>query len=181
MNEVVAARIQKQATTSRVAIYVWLILAAVSLMIVAMIISAPLAALRGDAQIASAIYSTFSYVCHQLPERSFHIAGHKFGVCSRCTGIYAGFAFSVLLYPLARPLRSVEAPSRIWLILATLPLAIDFLLGYFNVWSNTHASRFITGALFSSVTVFYILPGLVDVSSALVRRLTFSKGPEQLQ
>jgi hypothetical protein len=55
------------------------------------------------------------------------------------------------------------------LILAALPLAIDFGLGYFNIWQNTHASRFITGALFSSVAAFYILPGLVDISSSVAR------------
>jgi len=172
MNEVVVARVEKAPTHSRVAMYVWVGLAALSLLIVAMIVAAPLAAWRADARLSSFIYATFSYVCHQLPERSFHFAGHKLGVCSRCTGIYAGFAFSVLLYPLARPLHTTQAPSRIWLILAALPLAVDFGLGYFNIWSNTHASRFITGALFSSVTVLYIMPGLVDLGSAIARRFS---------
>jgi len=177
MSEVLVARVGSAATTSRVALYVWLGLAAISLLIMAMIFAAPLAAWRaeahatGAAQISSFIYATFSYVCHQLPERSFHVAGHKLAVCSRCTGIYGGFAFAVLLYPLARRLDHTETASRIWLILAALPLAIDFALGYFNIWPNTHASRFITGALFSSVAVFYIMPGLVDVSSVVARRL----------
>lgn len=179
MSEVVVARVEHAATTSRVALYVWLGLAAISLLIVAMIFAAPVAAWRAaihptdsnaGAQISTFIYATFSYVCHQMPERSFHLVGHKLGVCSRCTGIYGGFAFAVLLYPLARRLDHIDAAPRIWLILAALPLAIDFALGYFNIWPNTHASRFITGALFSSVAVFYIMPGLVDISSVLARR-----------
>jgi hypothetical protein len=51
-------------------------------------------------------------------------------------------------------------------MLATLPLVIDFALGYFSIWENTHLSRFLTGALLSSVAVFYIMPGLIDLSQA---------------
>lgn len=163
-------RIRSRPVASRVAVYVWLALAAVSLLIVATIFAAPLALARGSVQTASSIYYVFSFVCHQIPERSFHLAGHKFAVCSRCTGIYAGFALAVLFYPLARPLDETETASRIWLVLAALPLGIDFALGYFNIWANTHASRFITGALLSSVAAFYIVPGLVDISSTIIRR-----------
>ena len=86
-------------------------------------------------------------------------------------GLYAGFAVAALVYPLARSLSRTDTPSRIWLVLATLPLGIDFALGYFSIWDNTHLSRFLTGALLSSVAVFYILPGLIDLSSAIARRL----------
>jgi uncharacterized membrane protein len=29
-------------------------------------------------------------ICHQIPERSFHIAGHQSPLCARCTGTYMG-------------------------------------------------------------------------------------------
>ena len=73
-------------------------------------------------------------------------------------------ALTALAYPLIRPLRTTTTPALIWLILATVPLLVDFSLGYFNIWANTHASRFITGALLSSVAVFYIIPGLVEIA-----------------
>ena len=149
----------------------WAIAATIALVIVAMIIAAPLAQADGHPAFASSIYKAFSFVCHQIPERSFHLAGHQFGVCSRCTGLYAGFAVAALIYPLARSLQRTDTPSPIWLILATLPLVIDFALGYFSIWQNTHLSRFLTGALLSSVAVFYVMPGLIDLSSAIARRL----------
>src|SRR5258706_15444958 len=149
----------------------WAIVTAAALALVGLIVSAPLLQSSHPA-FAASIYKTFSFVCHQIPERSFHLAGHQFGVCSRCTGLYAGFAVAALVYPLARSLKRTDTPSRIWLILATAPLAIDFTLGYFSIWSNTHLSRFLTGALLSSVAVFYIMPGLIDLSSAVVRRLS---------
>ena len=161
----------QSARAHRRAIAVWVGTCLIALAIPGLIVSAPFARAHGHPEFAAAIYQAFSFVCHQIPERSLHLAGHQFAVCSRCTGLYVGFAVAALVYPLARPLQSTDTPSRIWLILATLPLAIDFALGYFSIWQNTHLSRFLTGALLSSVAVFYVMPGLIDLSSAIARRL----------
>ena len=148
----------------------WAITATIALALVAMIVAAPLAEANGHARFAHTIYKVFSFVCHQIPERSFHLAGHQFAVCSRCTGLYSGFAVAVLIYPLARSLTRTDAPRRRWLILAAVPLLIDFSLTYFGLWSNTHLTRFLTGALLGAVAVFYVMPGLVELSSAVTRR-----------
>ena len=148
----------------------WAITATIALALVAMIVGAPLLQSTGHVPLATAIYKAFSFVCHQIPERSFHLAGHQFGVCSRCTGLYTGFAVAVLIYPLTRTLIRTDAPRRRWLILAAVPLLIDFSLTYFGVWSNTHFTRFTTGALLGAVSVFYVMPGLVELSSAFMRR-----------
>ena len=150
-------------------VIVWVITVSIALTLIALIIGAPLLQ-SGHPEFAASILKAFSYVCHQIPERSFHLAGHKFAVCSRCTGLYAGFAITALCYPLARSLRNTDTPSRIWLILAALPLGIDFGLTYFGVWQNTHLSRFVTGALLSSVAVFYIVPGLIELGLGVARR-----------
>ena len=142
----------------------WTLIAAIAVTVNSLIISAPL--LQSIHPLfAASIYKTFSFVCHQIPERSFHLAGYKFAVCSRCTGLYSGFALAALTYPLVRSLRQTETPSIVWLFLAAVPLVIDFALGYFSIWQNNHASRFATGALLGSVAVFYILPGLIELSS----------------
>jgi uncharacterized membrane protein len=170
--------LDQQSSASRLSLFVWIGIIAIALFLMGLILAAPVAAARGDAQIASSIYSGFSYLCHQIPERSFHLAGHKFAVCSRCTGLYAGFAVAALAYPLTRSLNQTETPSRLWLILAALPLAIDFGLGYFDVWHNTHASRFTTGVLLSSVAAFYIVPGMIELSFSVARGLKRS-GPRR--
>jgi len=156
---------------ARLPLVVWATVTAIALALVGLIIVAPLSQAAGHPQVASFIYRTFSFLCHQLPDRSFDLAGHQFAVCSRCTGLYVGFALTALAYPLIRPLRTTKTPALIWLILATVPLLVDFSLGYFNIWANTHASRFITGALLSSVAVFYIIPGLVEITSKILNRL----------
>jgi len=156
--------------SGRVALLVWAMVAAVALLVLGLIIGAPLLVASGHGSLAAPVYNLFGYVCHQLPERSLHLEGHKLAVCSRCTGLYAGFALSVLLYPLARSLKRVDTPRLFWLVLALVPLVVDWALGVFELWANTHLSRFLTGALFSSVAAFYIVPGLVDLGQSLRRR-----------
>jgi uncharacterized membrane protein len=155
---------------SRTAWIVWSVLAAVAVLLVALIVAAPVAAAQGLAQPASRIYQAFSYLCHQLPERSFHLGAHSFAVCSRCTGLYAGFAFATLALPLVRSLNKTETPRLVWLLLSAVPLAIDFGLTYFGVWENNHFTRVTTGALFGAVAAIYVVPGLIELVNNVTRR-----------
>jgi uncharacterized membrane protein len=153
----------------------WFIVAAGSVAVMTLIIGAPLAVKAGHPLWGQTIYRAFSYVCHQIPERSFFIAEHQFAVCARCTGLYAGFTLATIVYPLARSLRQVETPPRKWLFAAAAPLAIDFSLGFLGIWNNTHLSRFATGALLGAVAVFYVMPGLMDLS---LREWHKKEGPD---
>lgn len=153
-----------QIGNNRRPLLMWLLIASGSLAVMIIIIGAPLALADGHGALAATIYQTFSHVCHQLPERSFFIKGHPFAVCARCTGIYAGFAAATVLYPLVRSLRQTEAPARKWLFIAATPLAIDFAIEFSGIGHNTHSSRLFTGALLGAVAVFYVMPGLLDLS-----------------
>ncbi len=143
---------------------VWAGAAVVALALVGLIVIAPLALAHDHEHTGQTIYRAFATVCHQLPGRSFYLAGHPLAVCARCTGLYAGLAASLLLFPLVRSLRSRETPARLWLFIAAAPTAIDFSLSLFGIWQNTHLSRFVTGALLGAVAAFFIVPGLVDLS-----------------
>lgn len=164
----------------------WLISAATVTFLVSLIFVAPVAA-AGHPALAEVIYHAFGIFCHQRPDRSYFIEGHKLAVCSRCTGLYASFAITLLLYPLIRSLRVAANPPRIYLILAAIPLGIDFSLTFFGLWENTHTSRLLTGALLGSVAVFYVMPGIVDLSlrswraSDAPKRATFTlASPESI-
>ncbi|HEX8179051.1 MAG TPA: DUF2085 domain-containing protein [Pyrinomonadaceae bacterium] len=125
---------------------------------------APWARAHGHEALATTLYQMFGVVCHQLPARSFYLAGAPLAVCARCFGLYAGFALGVLGYPLVRPVRQTHGPARRWLVLALLPTCVDFALGVTGLWANTHTSRALTGALFGAVAACYVVPGLVDLS-----------------
>ena len=164
-------------TAGSTAFAVWLFLATIAVAILVAVIAAPLIQAQGHNGFASTIYKTFSYLCHQIPERSFHLAGHPFGVCSRCTGLYAGFAFATLAWPLVRSLKRTDTPHIIWLLLSGVPLAIDFGLTYFGWWENNHFTRVTTGALFGAVAAIYVVPGLIELSVNARRRL--SRNPDE--
>jgi uncharacterized membrane protein len=155
--------------TARGALLVWGALAALSLLILALVFAAPLLLSHGYIQPASLIYRAFGFLCHQIPERSFHLEGHALGVCARCTGIYGGFAASVLFYPVVRSLRRADSPSRLWLLLACVPIAADFALGFFGIWENTHFSRFATGAIFGAACALFVVPGFLELGRLMQR------------
>ncbi len=157
-------QIVSSGVTNRRPLVMWFIAAAGCVAVMSLIVGAPFALESGHPFWGLTVYRAFSYVCHQIPERSFFLSGHPFAVCSRCTGLYAGFTVATLLYPFVCSLRQTEAPKRKWLFLAAAPLAIDFALGFFEIWENTHTSRFATGALLGAVAVFYVMPGLMDLS-----------------
>jgi uncharacterized membrane protein len=135
--------------------------------LVALIVAAPLLRAGGAEAAAGAIYKAFGLVCHQMSARSFHVEGHQLAVCARCFGLYVGALAGVAAYPLARPLTRREMPGRAWLLAAAVPTALDFALGFFGVWENTHLSRFLTALLLGAVTAFYVVPGIVDLSLSL--------------
>jgi uncharacterized membrane protein len=131
-----------------------------SLVWLGLIFAAPCLMVRRNAMASMMIYQGFSVICHQIPERSFLIGGFPLGVCSRCTGIYAGFLLGLFFYPIVRNLSAAAFPERRWLIVAALPLSIDFAGGLIGVFNNNLFSRTATGLLFGTVLAFYILPGL---------------------
>lgn len=143
---------------------VWAIAATSVLLMGGLIVAAPLFRANGQEFPALAIYKAFSGLCHQIPERSFHVAGHALAVCARCLGLYAGLAAGILCYPLVRSLRSTAAPARLWLFIAAVPTAMDFSLGFLGIWQNTHLSRLLTGMLLGAVAALFIMPGLIDLS-----------------
>jgi uncharacterized membrane protein len=153
-----------QVVPTRRPLVFWALSAATVTVLVALVVVAPLAAAGGHGELAQVIYRAFAVLCHQRPDRSYFIEGHKLAVCARCTGLYAGFVITLLLYPLVRSLRTTTTPPRSWLLLAAVPLGIDFSLTFFGIWENTHTSRLLTGALLGSVAVFYVVPGLMDLS-----------------
>jgi uncharacterized membrane protein len=132
--------------------------------LVGLIVLAPVMRAGGMTTAARGIYKGFSLVCHQMDERSFHVEGFQFAVCARCFGLYVGALLGVAAYPLARPVTRRDLPERAWLLAAALPTAVDFALGFFGVWENTHLSRFLTALLLGAASAFYVVPGLVDLS-----------------
>lgn len=93
-------------------------------------------------------HKAFAMLCHQLPERSYWINGQPMAVCSRCFGIYAGFALSWFLLPLWS-VGDVGAKLPIKkIVLATVLINFFDIIGNaLGFWGNTLVSRLILGWL----------------------------------
>ena len=135
-----------------------------------LILLAPIGEANNFNSVSSPIYTFFSYLCHQMPSRSFRLDGHVFAVCSRCFGVYFGLLFGFIVYPFFRPVNETEPLPRIWLFLALAPIGVDWSLGFFGIWENTHWSRFITGMILGIACAVFIIPALVEISQLLFSR-----------
>lgn len=81
--------------------------------------------------------------CHQIPERSFFVAGHQFPICARCTGILLGFmAFPLFLF------FKIEMPVLLSIIFM-IPLILDGGIQLVFCIMSNNIRRFITGVIFS--------------------------------
>jgi uncharacterized membrane protein len=142
---------------------------------VLLIVAAPIAKANGLIVISSPLYHFFSFICHQISERSFHIEGEQFGVCSRCFGVYFGMLLGFAIYPLWRNIIEIEPLPRVWLFLSLIPITIDWSLTIFGIWENTHLSRFITGLILGVACATYIVPAIVEITRNMTSRRTSLK------
>ena len=58
--------------------------------------AAPLSLAHGYVLFPALVYEAAGLICHQRPERSFHLAGIQLPVCARCLGLYASGAAGAL-------------------------------------------------------------------------------------
>jgi len=154
----------------RQAIRVWIITAAIVTTWLAAIVAAPLLA---SSNLSASIYTFFSYICHQISDRSLHVAGHQMAVCSRCFGVYFGLLAGTFVYPLWRSIDEIEPIPRFWLFVSLIPISVDWSLTIFGIWENTHLSRFLTGTILGATCATYIVPALVEI----VRNLSVIRRP----
>jgi uncharacterized membrane protein len=144
---------------------IYIVVVAISLIWCGGILIAPLWAgetgYKGS--LSDGFYSFYSSSCHQLDERSFHLNEHKYGVCSRCTSIYFGFLFGVMLYPFVRKLNNIDLPSLLYLFIGVALMVIDVGLDIADVVKNSFLTREISGTILGIILPFYIIPGIIRV------------------
>jgi uncharacterized membrane protein len=154
----------------RKSFFVWSISTFIISFWIFLIVTAPIAQANNLTNVSGSIYKFFSYVCHQIPARSFFIDSQPFAVCSRCFGIYFGLFAGFILYPLLRPIEAAEPLPRFWLFLAMLPMLIDWSLGFFEIWENNYLSRFLTGFILGATCAIFLVPALVEIFRLLAKQ-----------
>ena len=69
----------------------------------------------------------FRPACHQIPERCLDLGDGPLPVCARCFGLYVGGWLGLTAAAVAG--RKVR-PRLAWIVVAALPSALDFVLGF---------------------------------------------------
>ena len=86
--------------------------------------------------LAGVLYLFGSTICHQIPERSFHVDGAQLPVCARCLGIYLG---GVLGF--ASGVAGIRARDRRLLIAGAVPTMLTVALEWMGLWFPSNAVR----------------------------------------
>lgn len=105
--------------------------------------------------IAAAVYALGSLICHQRPERSFHIDAFQLPVCARCLGIYVGAALGAVSR--LTPLGPIAHVRRV-LILAAAPTAITLVLEWTGLWAADNTIRALSAVPLGAAVALVIVP-----------------------
>jgi uncharacterized membrane protein len=124
----------------------------------------------------SFLYLWYAPICHQIDQRSLHLAGEKLAVCARCSSIYGSFLLALLIYPLVQRLSSPSLPKRWWLLVAVIPMVIDVSLNVTGIHTSTVTTRAVTGMFFGAILPFYLVPPLLEGFTQAWHRLTLRGG-----
>lgn len=111
---------------------------------------------------SSFLYSLFSEVCHQFPDRSFHLEGEPFAVCMRCSSIYFSVFASLLAVTFISPFRFKQYPPTWILAAAVAPMVLDVVLNLTGLHSSTVWTRTLSGVTAGFVVPFFLMPPLIE-------------------
>jgi uncharacterized membrane protein len=145
------------------ALAVFLTCAALTWAVVILVV--PLAASHGRVPLLTvAAYEIGSRICHQRPERSFHLAGVQMPVCARCFGLYAGGAAGLMLAWIVR--LSSGSRTRLALAIGAAPIAVTVGLEWIGLIQTSNAVRWLTGVPLGLVAGFVIVRSLTSRAPA---------------
>lgn len=110
------------------------------------------------------LMAAFAPVCHQMPARSPHWHGVALAVCHRCYGIYWGLPLAALGFlALRRWDHVLGRRAGLVLLLALVPMGIDWGGDVAGLWTNTPVTRLLTGGVFGLAAGYYLARALVDL------------------
>jgi uncharacterized membrane protein len=106
---------------------------------------------KAAATASAAVYVMGSFLCHQRPERSFHLNGVQLPVCARCLGLYAGGFAGAAAWSIVMLLRKTSRAPLDWttsthvvrstLAVAAAPTLVSAALGLSGLADGTNALR----------------------------------------
>lgn len=104
-------------------------------------------------------------VCHQIPERSFHIHARPASMCARCMGMYMGVILGLAYFLIRKRHRYMQFPDRLILVAMVL---LSLIWAADSVNSYLHLFPFFPG-LYAPSNVYRTLTGtILGVNMAII-------------
>lgn len=102
------------------------------------------------------VYAAASYLCHQLPDRSFFTHGVQWPVCARCTGLYLAAPVGAVAAAVGLRRRRPLDPITRWTVIASMPTVLILALEWSGLTPPSAAARLIA-ALPVGAMIAYLL------------------------
>jgi uncharacterized membrane protein len=135
--------------------------------------------------VGAIVYGIGSLVCHQIPERSFHLAGFQLPVCARCLGIYFGAVAGAVLVWLRvgagqPPALLPSVTARRLAVGAAMPTLVTVLLESAGMWHPSNITRATAGFPFGGMLALVVVSALATLhyDECVPRRPTVPKPPQ---
>jgi uncharacterized membrane protein len=117
--------------------------------------------------LSAAVYEVGSLLCHQLPERSFHLGGAQLPVCARCVGLYVGAAAAAIVAAgMGRSSqRRLWDRARVLLFIGAAPTAVTLIYEWLSGHMPSHSIRAASGFPLGAIVMLIILAAATSESA----------------
>jgi uncharacterized membrane protein len=124
------------------------------------------------ASLAVSVYRAGGLICHQRPQRSFHLVGVQQPVCARCTGLYLSGALGALVAWLASRRPGMPRRTRAVIVLAAVPTALSVGLEFVGLLYSSNALRAISALPLGAAAGWIFIQSLrAEAGAGQARRL----------
>ena len=121
--------------------------------------------------VAGAMYAAGSFICHQLPERSFHVQGAQLPVCARCLGLYCGGAFGSVMGASAVVRHRISGGHLLlarasrwrWTVAAAIPTLATGVLEWGFGWPISNTVRAAAALPFGLAVAFVVVSAMATL------------------
>jgi uncharacterized membrane protein len=114
-----------------------------------------------SSSLAAVVYGIGSVLCHQRPERSFHVWSVQLPVCARCTGIYVGAAAAGLTALATTAARDISRPLAA-LVLAASPALATLVYEWTTGAMPSNGIRAASGVVLGAAVMAVLLAEVRD-------------------
>ena len=115
--------------------------------------------------VAGVLYAAGSLICHQIPERSFHLHSFQLPVCARCFGLYAGAAAGSVAWATVWPWLASLLPGRgrwryVLTCAAAAPTVLTLILERGFGWPLSNGTRALAAVPLAATVAIVLMGGL---------------------